>query len=112
MALNAGEMRQLVRIEQRTSTQDSTGEPLNTWTLFAERRASVERATGRELWSSQEVLQGRVPTIFRLRYFDGVVPAMRLLCRGKVFNILSAVDPDGRRAELVVFAEERVEEQA
>lgn len=107
--LNAGQMRFVVRIEQRTTVQDAAGEPNNTWTLFQQRRASVERTPGRELWASDQ-RQGRVPTMFRLRFLDGVLPQMRLIHNSKVFNILSAFDPDGTKAELTIMAEELVEE--
>lgn len=51
-----------------------------------------------------------MPTVFRLRWRDGVLPAMRLVSGDRVFNIVSAIDPDGMRAELVITAEELVEE--
>jgi head-tail adaptor len=107
--LDSGKMRHVVRIEQRATTQDAAGEPALTWTLFAQRRASIVRTPGRELWSSEE-RQGRIPTLFRLRYLAGVLPAMRVIHGDKVFNILSAIDPDGMRAELVLNTEEHVEE--
>lgn len=109
MPLNAGQMRHQVRLEQRVSTQDTAGEPTLSWALFAERRASIERMAGRELWGAEQRL-GRVPTIFRLRWFDGVSPAMRLLWNGNVFDILSAIDPDGMSVELEVTALEHVDE--
>ena len=112
MVLDLGRMRHVVRIDQRVTTQDAAGEQVLTWNQFATRRAAIEVTPGRELWSSQE-RQGRVPTIFRLRYLDGVVPSMRLIHSRdgseKVFNILSAIDPDGLRVELVITTEELVE---
>ncbi len=102
-------MREVVRIDQRSTTQDAAGEPLDTWTEFATRRAAIERTPGRELWASSE-RQGRVPTVFRLRWLEGVLPAMRIVNNSKVLNIVSAIDPDGMRAELVITAEELVEE--
>jgi head-tail adaptor len=107
--LDSGKMRHVVRIEQRATTQDASGEPALTWTLFASRRAAIVRTPGREIWSSEE-RQGRVPTLFRLRFLEGVLPAMRVIHGDKVFNILSAIDPDGMRAELVLNTEEHVEE--
>jgi head-tail adaptor len=105
-------MRQTVRIEQRSKSQDAAGEPLDSWTLFAERRAAIQRAPGKELWASGE-RQGRVPTVFRLRYLDGVLPEMRLLLKKPkgewaLYDIVSATDPDGRREELIVTCTEWV----
>ena len=106
--MRAGDMRHSVRLELRTTLQDAAGEPLTTWNLFAERRAAVERSPGREVWASAQ-RSARVPTIFRLRYLDGVTPAMRLLFDGKVYDILSAIDQAGRGEELLITAEEHVE---
>jgi len=109
--VNPGQMRHQVRIEQRSTAQDSAGDQVLTWSLVAERRASIDRTPGSEVWASAQ-RNARVPTVFRLRYLTGVMPAMRLICSGKVFDIVSAIDPDGRGAELVVTALELVEEPA
>jgi SPP1 family predicted phage head-tail adaptor len=102
-------MRHRVTIQQRATGTDAAGGMLNTWEDFARRRASIDRTTGSELWGSAQ-RSARVPTVFRLRFLEGVVPKMRLLCGGAVYNILSAVDQEGRKAELVITAEELVEE--
>ncbi len=116
MPLDPGAMRHQVRIEQRSTTQDASGDPLPSWVPFAIRRCAISRMSGREVFSSEE-RQGRIPTVFHLRYLDGVMPAMRAILpavppkqpKDRVFNILSAVDPDGMRAELLITAEELVE---
>lgn len=109
MTVDAGPMRFTVRFEQRSSIQDAAGEPNLTWTTFAERRASIERTPGDEVWASAQ-RGGRTPTVFKLRWLDGVLPSMRLVHRKKIYDILSAVDPDGRLTELLVTAIEHVEE--
>lgn len=109
--VRAGAMRHVVRIEVRSSTQDAAGEPVYAWSTFATVRAAMQRATGRELFESQQ-RNGRVPTIFRIRYLDGVTPAMRLvlLSTNAVYDIISVVDEEGRREEMVLTTEEHVGE--
>jgi SPP1 family predicted phage head-tail adaptor len=102
-------MRHRVTIQQRSTGTDAAGGVLNAWENVATRCASIDRASGSELWGSAQ-RSARVPTVFRLRYLAGVVPSMRLLFDGRVYNILSAVDQEGRKAELVITAEELVEE--
>lgn len=110
IGINSGAMRERVIIQTRTTTQDSSGDPLPTWSQFASRRAEIVRFPyGKEIFASAE-RHGRVQTLFRLRKLEGVVPAMRLLCRGKVYNIISATDPTGRDEELIVYTEELVEQ--
>lgn len=108
-------MRHRVVIERRSATQDAAGEPTVAWTTVVDRRASMRRSPGTEVFSSEQRL-GRVPTEFRLRYAAGILPQMRLRLTSetpeKLYNVLSAIDPDGRRSELIVTALELVEGQA
>lgn len=109
IGINSGAMRERVVIQSRSTTLDSSGEQLNTWTLFSTRRAEVVRTYGREIFASA-ARQARVPTLFRLRKLEGVLPGMRLLCRGKLYDIISAIDPTGRDEELLITTEEIVGE--
>ena len=114
MALNPGQMRFVVRIDKRVAAQDAAGEPTNAWIPFAPPlRAQVEQTPGREIWNAEQRV-GRIPTVFRIRYLPGVLPAMRLIWAidnaDRVFNITSALDPDGLRIEMVITTEELVEE--
>jgi SPP1 family predicted phage head-tail adaptor len=102
-------MRHRVTLQRRATGVDAAGGVLNGWVDFATRSASIDRAPGSEVWAAAQK-SGRVPVVFRLRYLAGVTPAMRLLFDGRAHNILSAVDQEGRKAELVITAEELVEE--
>lgn len=109
--INAGAMREQVRIQSRASQQDSAGEPTLSWIEFALCRAEVIRTPGKSLWDTPSAERnGRVPTTFKLRWLDGVLPEMRLLNRNKVYRIMSAIDPTGRHEELLVTSEELVGE--
>lgn len=107
--INAGSMRAQIVIQKRVSGQGTSGEPSVGWDAFATRRAEVLRTPGHEVFSSQQ-RTGRIPTMWKVRYLDGVQPSMRIVYRTRVYNILSAIDPTGRREELVITAEELVEE--
>lgn len=111
--VRAGDMRHLVRLEQRTTEQDSAGERSVTWMLVCERRAAIQRTPGSEPFAAQQ-RQGRVPTVFRLRYpvdlSAPVGPHMRLIHDGRIFDIVSAVDQEGLKEELIITAEERIGE--
>ena len=88
-------------IEQSASSQNALGEPVETWTLYKETWAEKEDLLGREFFAAQQTL-GESVTRFRLRYIDGVTTKMRVKCMDAVYNIVSAADPDGRRATLVL----------
>ncbi len=114
--IDIGGMRDVVRIERRSATQDSVGEQLLVWEHFARRRCSIVATPGAERWGGEQRL-GRVPTTFELRFLEGVMPGMRLVVpayppkipKDKFYNILSAIDPDSSRRKLVITAEELVE---
>lgn len=107
--MRPGPMRHRVLLQQRVTGVDAAGGALNTWEKFAIRWASMDRAAGSEVWNSAQ-RSGRVPAVFRLRYLEGVTPAMRLVFDGRTYNILSVVDQEGIRTELVITAEELVGE--
>lgn len=102
-----GEMRHAIRIERQVTTQDATGQRNLSWVEVVTRRASIEYASGSEVWASAQ-RSGRIPTIFRLRYVAGVTPDMRIVHGDRVFNILSVVDQEGRHEQLVITAQEEV----
>jgi len=112
--ISSGQMRYLVRIERRSTTRDSTGEALRTWTLVAERRCDIERAPGHEVWASAGREQ-RVPTRLKLRYDQTIIDSFavpgetRAVLSGKHLDIINCFDPDGRKAEMTLIAKEYVE---
>lgn len=106
--MRAGQMRHQVRIEVQSTTQDTSGEQSQTWSEFATRMAAIERSRGNEVWASAQ-RSGRVPVVFHLRYLAGVTPGMRVVFDGKVHNILSAIDQEGRGEELILTTEEEGE---
>lgn len=108
---NAGPMREVISIQQRSTDQDEAGEQVLEWTELLSRRAEKMAAPGREVWSSDQ-RNGRVPTVFRIRYPHGatITPAMRVVHRGVVFDIKSCVDADGRRVDMLLTCEELVGE--
>jgi len=112
--MQAGRLRQRVTIQERTVSQDALGQVVETWSaLAANVPADVRMAGGMERFSN--AIDQTVATVthrVRLRYRDDVTPLNRILHGSRVLDIQSAVDPDGRRRELVCFCVERVGEAA
>jgi head-tail adaptor len=110
--LNLGEMRFHVRIERPSAEQGPSGQPVDEWLLFAARRAARKAgAIGSEAMAPQQRF-ARAPVLWKLRWLAGVEghTEMRLVSDGKVYEIISAVDPDGLKAELHINSLERVGE--
>lgn len=104
--VRAGEMRHQIRIEVRASSQDASGQPLSTWQTFASVRAALQRTPGREIVASARE-EGRLPTVFLIRYLAGVKSGMRVIWEGRVYQLTSPpVDPGGRHEQLTLITEE------
>lgn len=86
MSLEAGKLRHRVRIEQLTPSKDSDGDPVEVWTLLAEVWAAIEPLSAREFRASQAV-QSEITGRITIRYRDDVSASMRIVHRGKTYNI-------------------------
>lgn len=108
--LDAGKMRFRALVQRPSETKGPSGQPVDAWVTVANRRAARVPSAGSEQLVAQQRV-GRVPVEWRLRYVDGVTPAMRLVSGGKVYEITSAIDPDGTKTELRVSSLELIGEK-
>jgi SPP1 family predicted phage head-tail adaptor len=95
--MQAGKLRHLLTLEQPSET---TGNAVVSWNTVAEVHGDVQGLVGSETSGLRADAEYRV----RLRFRSDVTPKMRLNFGGKKLGIISAVDPDGRRRELVILA--------
>lgn len=107
MSIRAGKLRHKITIQQPGASRDSCGGPAKSnWTDFK---------TG--VWASVEPLQGKeyhaavqdraeVSTRFRIRFIAGLKPDMRIVYDGRVFGIVSIIDPNERHVELQIMTTE------
>jgi SPP1 family predicted phage head-tail adaptor len=112
MSADIGPKREVIQLQQRSSIQGADGEPLATWEVVLTRRAEKLQLPGSEIYSGYE-RSGRIPTVFKIRHPRSdlnVVPRMRVICEGKLFDIISATDPDGTKVDMFLTCEELVEE--
>lgn len=105
--IDPGRLRERVTIQQATEKRNAIGETVQSWATFAERWASVEGLSSREV-----LLQGQQKTEtshrVRLRYVDGFTGTMRLLWRGRVLEIASLLE-HGNRSEHEALCTERLD---
>lgn len=86
MSLPAGKLRHRVLIQQQVTTRDGDGVEQTAWVDVATVWASVEPLSAREFIQSGQT-QSAVTTRITMRQRDGLLPSMRLIHRGEVFNI-------------------------
>jgi len=104
--MRAGKLRQRVTIQTKTETTNDYGEPVESWansaTVWGELTPLL--AGTREAFAQQSAqFQARVSWQCRLRWRELSPATNRLVVNGTVYEITGAMDPDGRRHELVVL---------
>lgn len=103
--MRAGPLDRRIVIQEAVTVQDSLGQPIETWSTFAERWASRMDVTGRERFASQQEIASET-TVFRIRWLEGVTRQMRITSEGKTYDIESIAEL-GRREGLDISATAR-----
>lgn len=84
--LSAGRLRHRIEIQKHVVTTDSHGDTQPRWETFATCWAAINPISAREFEASQAMQSKSVVRIV-IRYRSGVQPAMRILHKGRIYNI-------------------------
>jgi SPP1 family predicted phage head-tail adaptor len=103
--LRSGDLRRRVTVQQRTVSVDTFGQQAVSWSSFLECWADIQPSSGRELIAAQ-AQQSEVTHQVVIRYRSGVLPAMRVLYQGRVFDIQSVIDVDTQHRRLALMCSE------
>src|SRR5688500_2012536 len=103
--MRAGTLRERVTIQASVPASDGKWGKVEQWQDVADTWANVKPLNGGESVKDQGV-QSSLGFEVRIRFRSGVTSANRLVWRGRVLDIVSAVDPDARRRELLITARE------
>jgi SPP1 family predicted phage head-tail adaptor len=118
--MKAGKLCHRLRYQEATETVDALGQPVQTWaTVLAVVWAEVRTPSGREAAKAQ-AWQASVDHVFVMRWpFYAIQPTGRFLdldaqegSPGGIYNIVRAVDEDGQRTTLTVYAAEQIQPTA
>lgn len=101
MTIRSGEFDRRISIQARGTTKDSFGQQVTTWTEVISCWARIRPMSGRELIAAQAV-QAETTHRIEILYRPTVVPAMRAVYQGRIFNIESVID-DGTRHETLTL---------
>ena len=86
--ISAADLNTRLNIEQRTSSQDELGQPIETWSLVAAVWGSVRHLSG--VAAIKSGADGStVKASFRIRYMAGIDSGMRVTVDGKHYNIVA-----------------------
>ena len=106
MRARIGRLRHRLTLEASVRANDGGGGTVSSWEPLAELWGAVEAVTGREAVMADRV-SGLASFQIVIRHRDDVVPSMRFRRDAEAFDILAALDQDGRRRFLICQCERR-----
>jgi len=106
--MRAGTLRHRIQIQQKTVTQNTYGEEIVAWAELTTVWGSVEDLSGREFYEARQVPAAEVTTRVCIRYRSDVEPTMRVIHGGRTLEIVSVLDPEGRKRETILMCRELV----
>lgn len=108
--MRAGSMHEQITWQSATVSQDSHGQPIETWgsvpsdaTVWADIQSA---GAGERFISGAEQRQSEITHKVRIRYRTDLTVQMRGLWGSRYLYIENVLDPDGRKAELLVMCRE------
>ena len=102
-----GKLRHRVTIQQLIRGDDGYGGTIETWQDVATVWAVIEPLRGNERYTAQQV-QSELTHKVTIRYRAGIKPQMRLLYKGKTFEIEAVIDVEERHQWLELLCSEVV----
>ncbi len=104
--MRAGELRHRVTIQQATESKSVRGGIGTTFATLAVVDAAIESLGGNEALAARQQW-AEVTSRIQIRYRSDVTAKHRVVYGTRIFDILAATDPDGRRRELDLLCAER-----
>jgi SPP1 family predicted phage head-tail adaptor len=101
-----GELTRRVVLEEVVRSPDGAGGATESWSAVATLFAAVRALSGAENFTFDRI-DGRVTHEVVIRHRGDVRPAMRFRMGTRIFEIVAALDADGRRRHLRCLVEER-----
>jgi SPP1 family predicted phage head-tail adaptor len=103
--MNIGRMRHRVILQSKTSTQDGTGAPIDTWATEKTIWVDISPLNSREYWAAQQV-QSDVTHKVSMRYYSGIQPHWRVKYGTRVFDITSVINVGERNEYHILLCRE------
>jgi SPP1 family predicted phage head-tail adaptor len=104
-----GEMRKRILIQRQSDSGTASGETTQTPSDFRRAWARILPTAGGESWIAKE-LQELITCRINMRYQKGILPKMRAVWQGRIFNFVSVRDLEEMHEELEILAKEEIAE--
>jgi SPP1 family predicted phage head-tail adaptor len=97
----------LVTIERQSTSQDTAGQQVDTWTEIGQEWVTINPVTGREYFNASGE-RAEVTHRIRMVYGRTVAPRDRIVYGARIFDIKSVLNLDERNRELELMVSEHV----
>lgn len=98
--MRSGLLRDYVQIQRNSPTQGDSGELIDNWTHLAYTWCRIRDATGEEAITTHQI---------RMRYRD-IMHTDRIVFGSRIFDIVTVLDTEGMKRNLVLEAREDLSE--
>ena len=106
----SGELNRRITLQQRSTPQDSFGEPVQGWQTLMTVWAGIEPLSGRELELAQKIsseVTHRITIRYQSAFTDTRVAAsLRALYKNRIFNIQASLNEDEANVRIHLLASE------
>lgn len=85
--MRAAKLSKRIEIQKQSSEKDEYGELVPGWIAFKNVWAEVRPVTGKSFFSAQQI-NSEITHQVIIRYTEGVKPSMRIIYKGREFEIL------------------------
>ena len=100
MSLIIGNLDRQITIERATTSQDGAGQHIETWATLRTEYAEINPKRSAERHRDfQEV--DRLTTVFRIRYFSGLLATDRISYDSQIYDIHGAEEKGHRKQEYI-----------
>lgn len=103
--MKIGNLRHRVVLQQKVITEDALKQQSEVWTDIATVWAAIEPLSGREYFAARQE-NAEVTAKITIRYRKDVTPDMRAVSEGRVFDVLSVINPGERNISLILMCKE------
>ena len=103
--LSAGDLDRRVTLQARSTSMDSFGQQLTTWTVAFDAWARVTPLTGRELLAAQAIVPETTHEVV-IRYRASTSPGMRVVYAGRVLDVRAVLDEDSAHVQQQLLCSE------
>lgn len=107
--MQIGKLRHKVELQARTEppTRDGYGQRTSEWKTLKTVWASIEPATGKQLFVAQQI-QAEISHVVTIRYYSGLTQNERVLFGTRIFDINFVRNVDERNVYQELFCKEAV----